>query len=578
MSLADPVKERPKRLADWLLAPLKANRAEYVKIAIAAVIINLFTLASSLFSMVVYNRVLPNNATSSLIALSIGLGILLIFDFALKLLRGYFIDVAGADVDRVAGESVFNRLLAIRLDHKQGSTGGLASIMRELETLRDFFTSATLTAMVDVPFILVTLGVIALIGGKLVLVPLIMIPIVLLVGWLTQPAMDRLSTRLLGQAMLKQSVLIETIGALEMVKTVSAGGMLKQRWAAAVDHQARTSMLQRLVASIGITVAGTAQQIAYAGIVVAGVGMIAAGDLTMGALIACSILGGRAVAPLTQIANLLSRLNSTRAAYRQLNRLMETPIEGNPDSAIKLDQVKGHIEFKSVIFSYPGSIEKALDTVSFTIKAGEKVALLGRIGSGKSTVARLIAGLYPPTDGLVMIDGTEIRQLDPEKLRGHIGAVLQDTVLLSGTVRDNIQLDRPEVDDTELLRAASLSGTHDFMGRLANGYDLILADRGESLSGGQRQSIAIARALAGAPSVLLLDEPSSAMDNQTEQALIQRLSAEFKDRTVVIVTHRVPLLKLVDRIIMLDAGKIAMDGPRDAVLQKLTRPAGEGGN
>ncbi len=559
------------------MKPLRANTGEYVKIAIAAIMINLFALASSLFTMTVYNRVLPNNATSSLIALSVGFGILLVFDFVLKLLRGYFIDVAGADVDRVVGGTVFNQLLAIRMDQKRGSTGGLASMLRELETLRDFFTSATLTAIVDLPFIVITLTVIAIIGGWLVMVPMALIPVVILVGLVTQPTMDRLSSRMLGQAMLKQSVLIETIGALEMVKMMNAGDLLKRRWSDAVDHHARTSMMQRLVANIGVTVAGTGQQIAYAAVVIFGVGMIAKNDLTMGGLIACSILAGRAVAPLTQIASLLSRLTATKTAYQQLDGLMTTPVEGNPDSAIKFDRIKGHIEFKNVVFSYPGAAEKALDGVSFTISPGEKVALLGRIGSGKSTVARLIAGLYPPAEGLVMIDGTEIRQLDPATLRKHIGVVPQDTVLLSGSVRENIKLDRAAVDDTELLRAASLSGTHDFMGRLANGYDLTLTDRGESLSGGQRQSIAVARAVAGRPSVLMLDEPSSAMDNQSEAMLIRRLAEEVKDRTIVIVTHRMPLLNLVSRIIVLDQGKVLMDGPRDEILKRISTNPGKQG-
>ncbi len=570
MNDASLVQGRPPRFADWLMQPIRANRSVYVKVAVAAVMINLFALVSSLFTMTVYNRIIPNNAISSLIALTIGLGIMLVFDFTLKILRAYFVDIAGADIDSDIGDSVFSQLLALRLDQRRGSTGGLASMMRELETLRDFFASATLTAVVDVPFIIITLIVMAMLGGWLVMVPIALIPVVVIVGLMTEPTLDRLSAKSMSQAMLKQSVLVEAIGGLEMVKSVSAGPLLKRRWNDAVDHHSRTSLIQRLVANISVTVAGTGQQIAYAAVVVAGVGMINAQDLTMGGLVACSILSGRAVAPLSQIASLLSRLNATRTAYRQLNNLMETPIEGAGQNALKLDKVAGGIEFKDVTFSYPAATEKALDGVSFKIAPGEKVALLGRVGSGKSTIARMILGLYPPSDGLVMIDGTEVRQLDALSLRKHIGSVMQDTVLLSGTVRENIQLDRPHVDDDELLRAAQISGTHDFMGRVANGYDLVLADRGESLSGGQRQSIGLARALAGKPSVLILDEPSSAMDNQTEQGLLERLEGELKDRTVLLITHRLPLLRLVTRIILLDQGKIIADGPRDGVIQQLS--------
>jgi ATP-binding cassette, subfamily C, bacterial LapB len=570
------IAHRPPRFAAWLMAPIRANQSIYVKVVLAAVMINLFSLVSSLFTMTVYNRVIPNNATSSLIALTVGLGIMLIFDFVLKILRAYFVDIAGADIDRDVGDSVFAQLLSLRLDQKRGSTGGLASMMRELETLRDFFASATLTAIVDVPFIMITLIVMALIGGWLVLVPIALIPVVVIVGLVTEPTLDRLSSKSMGQAMVKQSVLVETIGGLEMVKSVNAGPLLKRRWRDAVTHHANTSLVQRLVSNISVTVASTGQQIAYAAVVVAGVEMINNLDLTMGGLIACSILSGRAVAPLGQIASLLTRLNSTRTAYRQINGLMETPIEGAGQNALKLDKVAGVIAFQAVSFTYPGATEKALSDVSFKIAPGEKVALLGRVGSGKSTIARMILGLYPPSDGLVMIDGTEVRQLDATSLRRHIGSAMQDTVLLSGTVRDNIRLDRDGVDDAEMLRAAQLSGTHEFIGRIANGYDLVLADRGESLSGGQRQSIGLARALAGRPSMLIMDEPSSAMDNQTEQALLSRLEAEIADRTVLLITHRLPLLRLVSRIILLDGGKIIADGPRDAVLKQITSNAGGG--
>jgi ATP-binding cassette subfamily C protein LapB len=570
LSDADTIIHPKRRFADWLMEPIRANKAVYVKVAIAAVMINLFTLVTSLFTMTVYDRVLPNNATSSLIGLSIGLGIILVFDFALKILRAYFVDVAGADIDRDVGDSVFRRLLTIRLDQPRGSTGGLATMMRELETLRDFFTSATLVALVDVPFILLTLAVMAMIGGWLVLVPIALIPVVALTGIITQPRLDRLSATAMGQAMLKHSVLVETIGSLEMVKSAGANKLLTRRWDDAVDLHAATSLSQRLVSNISITVASSGQQIAYAGVVVAGVGMIASQSLTMGGLIACSILSGRAVAPLGQIASLLSRLTMTRTSYRQLDKFMEIPVEGGGENTLSLDRVAGQIEFRNVSFSYPNATEAALNGVSFSIKPGEKIALLGRVGSGKSTIARLVLGLYPPSDGLVLIDGTEVRQLDTAHLRRHIGSVLQDTVLLSGTVRDNIVLERPDVDDEEMLRASRLSGTHEFMGRLANGYELKLADRGESLSGGQRQSIAVARALAGSPSMLLLDEPTSAMDNQTEMQLIERLKAELADRTALIITHRMPLLNLVSRIILMDGGKVIADGPRDAILKQLS--------
>jgi ATP-binding cassette, subfamily C, bacterial LapB len=563
------------RLAEWLTEPMRRNKATYWKVALAATFINLFTLLVAMFTMTVYDRVLPNNATSSLIALSIGLGIVIVFDFVLKMLRSYFVDHAGARIDRDIGEHVFERLLAIRLELKRGSTGALTGMMRELEALREFFASATLTAIVDVPFIFLVLALIAMIGGWLVLVPALAVPLVILVGWLTHPAMERLAARAMGEGLLKQSVLVETIGGIETVKAAGAGPLLSRRWLRAVEQHSDSSLRQRLIAAIGVNFAGSAGTLSYAGVVIVGVGMIANNTLTMGGLIACSILAGRAVAPLAQISQLLTRLTATRTAYRQINQMMELPPEGPAGEGIMLAKPQGKIEFRNVAFRYPGASEPALAGLNFTINPGEHVALLGPVGSGKSTIARLILGLYPPEDGLIMVDGTDIRQLDPVSLRRHIGAAMQESVLLTGSVRENIVLGRPEVDDAELIRVAQISGTHQFMGQIANGYDLMLADRGEGLSGGQRQAIAIARMLAGKPAIAIMDEPSSAMDAQTEAGLITRLQSELQGRTLVLITHRPPLLQLVQRIILIDKGRVVADGPRDAVLKQITGRQGQ---
>ncbi|MHB9878856.1 type I secretion system permease/ATPase [Pacificimonas sp. ICDLI1SI03] len=565
---------KPPRFADWLMEPMRENRSVYHRVALAAVFINIFALASSLFTMVVYDRVVPNNAVDSLIALSIGLGIVIIFDFILKLLRSYFTDLAGASIDRDVGSRVFEQLLSVRLDAKRGSTGALAGLMRELETLRDFFASATVTAIVDVPFILLTLTVIAVIGGPVVFVPAAMVPLVILAGYLTHPAMDRLSAKGMGQGLLKQTVLVETIGGLETVKVAGAGRMLTGRWVDAIDEHAETSLRQRLIGNIGITLSQSAQMISYAGVVIVGVGRIAENELSMGGLIACSILAGRAVAPLAQIANLLSRLTTTRAAYRQINGLMNTRREGPSGEALQLANPRGDIEFRNVSFKYPNTVEKALDGVSFTIRAGEHVAVLGRVGSGKSTIAKLVLGLYEPEEGTVLVDGLDVRQIDPMTLRTKIGTTMQETVLLSGTVRDNITLGREHIDDEEMLRAAKMAGTHGFMQHVTNGYDRRLADRGEGLSGGQRQSIGLARALAGRPNILLLDEPSSQMDAQTEEKVLQRIQQEVADRTTIVITHRPPFLKLVDRIILMDRGKVVADGPKEKVMELLRKRQG----
>jgi ATP-binding cassette subfamily C protein LapB len=561
-----------RRFASWLLEPMIENKHTYFKVAAAAVLINIFALVTSLFSMVIYDRVIPNNAMSSLVALSIGFGLVILFDFLLKMLRSYFVDIAGADIDLQVGERVFSKLLAIRLDHKKGSTGALAGLLRELEAMRDFFASATLSAIVDFPFLILTVAVIWAIGGKLVIVLLIVIPLVLLTAWATNPALERLTARTLREGLSKQSVLVETIGGLETVKASGAGPMLTGRWLSAVRQQSDSSLRQRLISSIAITVAGSASTVSYAAVVIVGVNLIAARELTSGGLIACSLLAGRAIAPLAQISQLLARLSATRTAYRQINAMMEQPSEGPTGTPLAVARLAGRIEFRAVSFRYPGANEPALHNVSFTIEPGERVALLGRVGSGKSTITRLILGLYPPADGLVMIDGTDLRQIDPAKLRAQMGVAMQDSVLMTGSVRENIGLGRAGIDDAEMMRAAELSGTHQFMGQIAHGYDLQLADRGEGLSGGQRQSIALARALAGRPPMLVFDEPSASMDALTEQGLIDRLQHEVPGRTMVLVTHRPPLLQLVQRIIVMERGSIAADGPRDKVMQQLTRP------
>ncbi|WP_311268942.1 ATP-binding cassette domain-containing protein [Sphingobium sp. WCS2017Hpa-17] len=560
-----------QRFAPWLIEPMLRNKGTYIKVAIAAAMINLFAMVSSLFTMTVYDRVIPNDASSSLVGLSIGLAIVVIFDFVLRLLRVYFVDIAGANIDYEVGDTLFAKLLSMRLDKRAGSTGTLTGLMRELETLRDFFASATLTAIIDVPFIIITLAVMAMLGGILVLPPLAMIPVVVIAGLVTNPALDRLSAASLGDGLRKQSVLVETIGSLETVKAIGAGGMLGDRWRTALKSHAHSSLSQRLTASIAMTVANSANIIAYCGIIILGVGLIRDHSITTGALLACSILCGRAIAPLAQIANLLARLSATRIACRQINSLMDTPSEGPVGEPLQPARLLGAVELRNVAFRYPRAAEKALDQISLSIAPGERVGFLGRVGSGKSTLARLILGLYEPQEGVVMIDGTDVRQFDPARLRGFIGAAMQDNVLIAGSVRDNICLERPDIDNDEMLRAASLSGTHAFMGKIVNGYDLKLADRGDGLSGGQRQSISLARALAGRPPILVFDEPSSAMDAQTETDLIDRLQPEVEGRTVLLITHRPSLLRLVDRIIVMEQGKIAADGPRDVILQRLTR-------
>lgn len=555
-------------LANWLSGPLRENRWLYLRVAIGAALINIFGLFTSLYTMTVYDRVVPTSAYSSLIGLTIGMLIVVIFDFLMKGLRAYFVDVAGARVDQRIGRTIFAKLLAMRLDQRKSSIGGLSAIVREADTIREFFASATITALVDVPFILLTLLVIGLIGGSVVWVPIVLIPAVLLIGLAIQPTLRKHSSELLGNSLSKQSVLVETIGSLETVKVAGAGPMLDHRFEQAVEQHSFASLRQRVISNLAIHSAASAQMLCYAGVVFVGVFKIADQSMTMGALIACSILAGRAVAPLAQIAQLLTRIHSARTAYRQIDALMQQPDERGDGNRAAPMLLEGGIEFRDVDFRYPGAAELALRNISFRISPGERVALIGPIGSGKSTIARLITGLYEPTSGLVMVDGIDIRQMESVSFRAKLGALLQDSSLLTGSIRENIELGRQEGEE-ELLRVSQLSGAHDFISTLPSGFDLRLSDRGEGLSGGQRQSIALARALYGKPPIMVLDEPTSSIDTDTEAALIAKLKEELAGRTLVLVTHRPSLLSLVDRVILMSRGRMVVDGTPDQISKKI---------
>lgn len=554
----------------WFWGAFRSDMWSYGQIALAATMINTFSLATSLFIMTVYDRVIPNNAIDSLIALAIGMALVLFFDFTLRTLRAYFIDVAGQRADITLARRIFNKILDMSLVNRGGSTGGMANRFREFETLREFFTSATLAALVDLPFTFWFLVIIGLIGGPLVLVPGLAVPFVLLIGLLVQPFFSRLSDRALEQGQSKQGTLVETIAGLETIKTVAAAPMMRDRWLNAVQEHSNIGMRSRIFGQLAINSASFAQQASQVGIVIYGVFLVSAGELSMGQLIACVILSSRALAPLAQLANILARANQALSSFKALDSFMKEPgekLEGQ--RYLRRPSLEGKIEFRHVTFTYPGQAHRALDDVSFVIQPGQKVAILGRVGSGKSTIMRLLLGLYVPDTGTILVDNTDIRQIHPDDLRSAIGSVLQDIFLFSGTIRENIAVGTTDATDDDILKAAALSGAHDFIGQLSTGYDQVLKDRGEGLSGGQRQAIAIARSVIGTPSVMVFDEPTSAMDAGSERQLIDRLKPFLANRSMVLITHRTPLLELTDRVIIIERGKLAADGPKEKVLARL---------
>jgi ATP-binding cassette subfamily C protein LapB len=563
-----------KRGRHWFWSALGKNKPIYFQVIVAAALTNFLSLTVSLFTMVVYDRILPNEAIDSLIAMTVGVGFAICFDFIIKMLRAHFIDRAGIKADQEIGSEIFDHLLEMQMKDRRGSSGAFANTLREFETLREFFTSASLVALVDIPFIILFLFVIYGIGGQLVLIPALAVPTIILVGIGVQPLLARYAQSAFEEGQTKQGVLVETISGLETVKTSGAARLMRQRWKDSLKFQAGVGARSRRISHMVVNMTASAQQISQIGIVVFGVFLIAAGETSMGALVGSVILVGRALAPLGQIAQTLTRLNQVRTSYRNLNGLMKQSTERQDGRHyLSRPRLAGCIEFQNVNFSYPGQNVAALRDVSFVIEPGEKVALLGRIGSGKSTILRLMLGLYEPDSGSILIDGTDIRQIDPADLRANISAVLQDAWLFSGTVKQNIAVGAYRPNDTEILRAASLSGAHDFISRHPSGYDLMIQERGEGLSGGQRQSISLARGLVGAPPILLMDEPTSMMDMQTEQMVVNRLRTEAEEQTILVVTHRPSMLDLVDTVIVVESGTVVARGPKSIVNKKPPAPA-----
>lgn len=557
--------------ASWFWDAFTPNWWVYGQVILGTVAINLIALAVPLFIMNVYDRVIPNNAIQTLWALAIGAGIAGALDFVLRTLRGYFIDVAGRRADVVLANKVFSQVLGVRLAFRSPSSGAQANVLREFETLRDFFNSATLATFGDMPFVFLFIFVIWLVAGSLAMVPLLAVPIVILLSIVTQIPLNAVIQRAFRQAAQKNAVLFETLNGLETIKSMGAESWAADKWERSVAATIRSGMQARFLSAISANLMVGAQLFSTVAIVIVGVYAIAAGDLSQGALIAAVILNGRALAPLGQVAQVLTRSHQALIAFKAVRTLMDQPVD-RPLSArfVHRQAFDGAIEFKELSFAYPGDKSAALSAVSLKIEPGERVGIVGPIGSGKSTILKLLLNLYQPSEGMVLVDGTDISQIDPADLRSQIGFMPQDVMLFHGTIRSNITLHVPEADDEQILRAAELAGALDWIKQRPLGFDQPVGERGEGLSGGQRQSVALARALVRDPPILLLDEPASNMDPRTEQLFISRLKPVLADKSLVLVTHRPAMMALVDRLLVLDRGRLVADGPKDAVLKALS--------
>ncbi len=565
---AVPGQELPSR--HWFWSALLEQRFVYRDVLCAAVLINLFALALPMFTMNVYDRVVPNHALETLWALAIGVCLVLGADLVMRLMRSRFVDEASARIDVQLSARLMERVLGMKLEHRPESVGAFAANLRGFEQVRDFIASSTVTALIDLPFALLFIGVLAWISVWLALPVVAVGLLILLVGSVLQQRLHELSETTYRAGALRNATLVEALAGIETIKAQSAESVVQAKWERANVFLAGTGVRMRALSASAMLGTNFLSQAVSVAIVVVGVYLIGQRDLTMGALIAASMLASRALAPAGQVVGLMMQYQGARTALRNLNRVMATAVERPADRAfVQRPQLRGDVEFRNVKFSYPGRTDSALDGVSFKVAAGERVALIGRVGSGKSTIQRLLLGLYAPSEGAVLLDGIDLRQLDPADVRRNAACVFQDVTLFHGSLRENIALGLPYADDAAVAAAAEVAGLAEFVNRHPRGYDLPVGERGEMLSGGQRQAVGLARAVLHNAPVLLLDEPTSAMDFSTESAVTARVDAFAKDKTVILVTHRTSMLALVTRVIVVDSGRIVADGPRDGIMEAL---------
>ncbi|EGP07505.1 ABC transporter [Bradyrhizobiaceae bacterium SG-6C] len=555
----------------WFWSVVRRFGSNYGHVALAALLVNMLALAAPLFTMNVYDRVVPNGAVPSLIALSIGLGLAIVFDFVIRIVRSRIVDLTGKKIDVVLAANIFEHMLAVKMANRPTSVGILANQMRDFDSVREFFTSGTVVAATDLLFAVIFIGVLFVIAGPLAWIPLLMLPIVIGTGFILQRPLDRAMKRLQAESSARHGVLIESLSGIETIRAAGAESRMQTAWERSVAATARSGEDVHFWSTLALTISSSAQQITSMLLVVIGVFLILDGKITMGALVAANMLSGRVLAPISSLASVITRATQTTSALRSIDRLMSLERERPPGRAYVSRKIeKGAVTFENVSFRYPGAKESALENVSFKIAPGERVAIIGRVGSGKTTVGRLLSGFYEPLEGSIAIDGIDSRQYDPADLRSGIGFVMQDTDLFFGKLRDNITLGRPSATDEEVIEVARLSGVEQFIAGHPLGYDMPVAEGGRSLSGGQKQAIGLARAMIRKPRIMFMDEPTAHFDVRSETEFLERLKAIAQsEMTVIVSTHRPSLLSLVNRILVFDRGKLVADGPREAIIASL---------
>jgi ATP-binding cassette subfamily C protein LapB len=561
----------------WFWGVVRRFGANYSHVAIAAFIVNVLALAAPLFTMNVYDRVVPNGAIPSLVALAIGLGLAIVFDFILRTVRARIIDMTGKKLDVVLAADIFEHVLSIKMAQRPVSVGVLANQMRDFDSVREFFTSGTVVSATDLLFALLFIAVLFMIAGPLAWIPVVILPAMIAIGFTLQRPLNRAFKRLQAESSARHGVLVESLSSIETVRAAGAEARMQSVWEKSVAATARSSEDVQLWSTMSLTLAGTAQQFTSLLMTFAGVLLILDGQISMGALIAANMLAGRVLAPISGIAAVITRATQTFSSLRAIDKLMALERERPLSRAYLARQIRrGSIVFDDVAFKYPNAATNALEGVSFSIEPGERIGVIGRIGSGKTTVGRLLTGLYEPDAGSILVEHVDLRQYDPADLRRGIGFVLQDTDLFFGKLRDNIALGFPSATDEQILEAARLAGVEQFAAIHPLGYDLPIAEGGRSLSGGQKQAIGLARAMIRKPQILFLDEPTAHFDMRSEAEFLERLKVlAHSEMTIIVSTHRLSLLALVDRLLVFEQGRLIADGPRDLIIERL-QAAGRG--
>jgi len=556
----------------WFWGTLWMSRHIYRDVIIASLIINLGLIASPLFTMNVYDRVIPNDAMETMWVLASGIFFVYSLDLIMKLTRNYYLEVAAKKSDVIMSSILFEKVLDIKMEEKPSSIGSFANNLRDFETVRNFISSSTIATLVDMPFLFIFLFIVWLIGGYMVFIPIIMSLLVLIYTFAIKSPLQKQINLTHQASSNKNSVLVESLMNLETIKVMGANGNAQWAWEEANGYIADVGLKSKLLSSSIPAVTNYIIQITTVLIIILGVYMIRDKNLTMGALIAIVMLSSRAMSPMGQVVALISSFENVKSAYGVLNKIMNTPSEHpNNIEFLKRINFSGEIEFKNVSFKYPNEDKLSLKNISFKLKPGEKVGIIGRIGSGKTTIEKILLGLYKVNEGSVLLDGIDIYQIDPVDLRKSIGYVPQDISLIKGSVRENIIFREPTADERMIFKAARISRVEEFVNRHPRGFEMPVGERGEGISGGQRQSIAIARAIISDAPIMVLDEPTSMMDSMSENKVKQNLKEAFSDKTVVLVTHKLSMLDLVDRLIVVEDGQIIADGPKDEIIIKLSR-------